>query len=173
MGIQTAGEQKYYEFIEERVKQLRTGMIVWGSLLAAAFIGMFSDALLAVILAVIGAALAIRNRKSLQALKGKLDAVEDKEEFFRQLTDSDLIGLRDGRLMIAKDYLLVMKKDVYIYPFSDMEKVGTKAQGKSGETLFFTDRQGVRHEILSCGKKDKEQGEFQRACRILGDRVRH
>ena len=33
MGIHTAGEQKYYGFIEERVKQLRTGMIVWGSLL--------------------------------------------------------------------------------------------------------------------------------------------
>ena len=171
MGIHTAGEQKYYGFIEERVKQLRTGMIVWGSLLAVAFIGMFSDARLAVILAVIGVALAIRNVRSLQALKGKLDVVGDKEEFFRQLTDTDLIEQKDVRLMVAKDYLLVMKKDVFIYPFSDMEKVETKVRGKSGKTLFFTDRQGTQHEILSCGKGDKEKEEFERACRILNERV--
>lgn len=146
-------------------------MIVWGSLLAVAFIGMFSDARLAVILAVIGVALAIRNVRSLQALKGKLDVVGDKEEFFRQLTDTDLIEQKDARLMVAKDYLLVMKKDVFIYPFSDMEKVETKVRGKSGKTLFFTDRQGTQHEILSCGKGDKEKEEFERACRILNERV--
>ena len=38
MAIQTAGEQKYYDFIEERAKSLRTGMIVWISLLAVALI---------------------------------------------------------------------------------------------------------------------------------------
>lgn len=32
MRIQTAGEQKYYDFIQERAKRLQTGMIVWGSL---------------------------------------------------------------------------------------------------------------------------------------------
>ena len=43
MNIQTAGEQKYYNYIEAQVKKLRTGMIVWGSLLAVALIGMFSE----------------------------------------------------------------------------------------------------------------------------------
>lgn len=171
MEIQTAGEQKYYDFIEERVKQLRTGMIVWGSLLAVAFIGMFSDARLAIVLAVIGVALAMLNLKSQQALKGKLDVIEDKEEFFRQLTDSDLIEQKDARLMIAKDYLLVMKKDVSIYLFSDMEKVESQVQGKSQKTLSFTDAQGMRHEILSCGKGEKEREMFDRACRILNERV--
>ena len=71
----------------------------------------------------------------------------------------------------CEDYLLVMKKDVFIYPFSDMEKVETKVRGKSGKTLFFTDRQGTQHEILSCGKGDKEKEEFERACRILNERV--
>ena len=104
-------------------------------------------------------------------MKGKLDVVGDKEEFFRQLTDTDLIEQKDARLMVAKDYLLVMKKDVFIYPFSDMEKVETKVRGKSGKTLFFTDRQGTQHEILSCGKGDKEKEEFERACRILNERV--
>ena len=95
MGIQTAGEQKYYDFIEERAKSLRTGMIVWGSLLAVAFIGMFSDARLGVILALAGLSLAVMNVKSQKALKSKLDIVDDKEEFFRQLTDPDLIEIKD------------------------------------------------------------------------------
>ena len=171
MGIHTAGEQKYYGFIEERVKQLRTGMIVWGSLLAVAFIGMFQDAMLAMLLAAAGVALAILNLKSQQALSGKLDVIEDKEEFFRQLTDPELMELKGARLIVMKDYVLSMKEDVFIYPFSDMEKVETKVRGKSGKTLFFTDRQGTQHEILSCGKGDKEKEEFERACRILNERV--
>ena len=28
MNIQTAGQQKYYDFIQERAKRLKTGMIV-------------------------------------------------------------------------------------------------------------------------------------------------
>ena len=30
--IQTAGQQRYYDFIEDRAKKVRTGMIVWSSL---------------------------------------------------------------------------------------------------------------------------------------------
>ena len=43
MAIQTAGEQKYYDFIEERARSLRTGMIIWISLLAAALIAIFNS----------------------------------------------------------------------------------------------------------------------------------
>ena len=43
MAIQTAGEQKYYDFIEERARSLRTGMIIWISLLAAALIAVFNS----------------------------------------------------------------------------------------------------------------------------------
>lgn len=171
MSIQTAGEQKYYDFIEERTKKLRTGMIVWGSLLAVAFIGMFSDARLSLILAAVGLALAILNLKSQQALKGKLDAIEDKEEFFRQLTDTDLIELKDERLIILKDYVLCMKEDVFIYSFSEMEKVEVGLQGRVGKTLFLTDRQGTRHEIMSCVKDDGKQKEFDRVYDVLSERV--
>lgn len=172
MSIQTAGEQKYYDFIEERVKKLRTGMIVWGSLLAVAFIGMFSDARLALILAVIGIALAILNLKSQQALKEKLDVIEDKEEFFRQLEDRELIEIKDAHLIILKDYVLVMKEDLFIYPFSEMEKAEEGISGKMRKTLFLTDRKGVRHEIMSCGKEDGKREEFDKVYGVISERVR-
>ncbi|MDE6937406.1 MAG: hypothetical protein K2P28_04410, partial [Lachnospiraceae bacterium] len=105
MNIQTAGQQKYYDFIEERAKKLRTGMIVWESLLAAALIGMFSDAGIAAVLALAGGALAMVNIKAQKALKGRLDVVEDQEEFFRQLTDADMAEFENYRLIITKDYV--------------------------------------------------------------------
>ena len=80
MRIQTAGEQKYYDFIQERAKRLQTGMIVWSSLLAVAFICLFSNIVITVILAVGGAFLAMTNIKARSELKGKLDQIEDKEE---------------------------------------------------------------------------------------------
>ncbi len=171
MDIQTAGQQKYYDFIEERVKKLRTGMIVWGSLLAVAFIGMFSDARIALILGLVGIALAVMNVKSWRALKGKLDIVDDKEEFFRQLTDPTLIEIAGYHLIVMKDYALVRREDVYIYPFSEMEKVEVGLQGKVGKVLFLTERQGKRHEIASCVKEDGMQEEFDRAYRALSERV--
>ena len=54
MAIQTAGEQKYYDFIEERAKSLRTGMIVWISLLAVAFIAAFNSPVIGAVLAAAG-----------------------------------------------------------------------------------------------------------------------
>lgn len=172
MSIQTAGEQKYYDFIEERAKRLRTGMIVWGSLLAVAFIGMFSDARLGVILALMGFALAVMNVKSQKALKSKLDVVDDKEEFFRQLTDPDLIEIKDCNLIIMKDYALVRREDISVYPFARMEKVEVGIQGKTGKVLFLTDRQGIRHEIASCMSQDRMQEAFDKAYRALSERVK-
>ncbi len=172
MNIQTAGEQKYYNYIEAQVKKLRTGMIVWGSLLAVALIGMFSDMRLALILAVVGVALAVLNLKSQQALKEKLDVVEDKEEFFRQLTDSESVELKEEQIIITKDYVLLGKDKVNIYLLSEMEKVEVGLQGKMGKALFLTDRQGKRHEILTCVKGDGKQEDFDRAYRTMNERVR-
>ena len=172
MNIQTAGEQKYYNYIEAQVKKLRTGMIVWGSLLAVALIGMFSDMRLALILAVVGVALAVLNLKSQQALKEKLDVVEDKEEFFRQLTDSESVELKEEQIIITKDYVLLGKDKVNIYLLSEMEKVEVGLQGKMGKALFLTDRQGKRHEILACVKGDGKQEDFDRAYRTMNERVR-
>ncbi len=172
MNIQTAGQQKYYDFIEERAKKLRTGMIIWGSLLAVAFIGMFSDIRIAVILALVGIALAVMNIKSQKALKEKLNVVRDKEEFFLQLTDPDTVEIPEYHLLITKDYTLVRKEDVYIYPLSEMEKIEVGLQKDVGKTLFLTDREGKRHEIISCMKNGGMQEEFDQAYRALNVRVR-
>ncbi len=171
MNIQTAGQQKYYDFIEERAKKLRTGMIVWGSLLAVAFIGMFSDAGIAAVLALAGVAYAMVNIKAQKALKGKLDAVEDREEFFRQLAGTELTELKNCRLIITKDYVLSGGGDISIYSLSEIEKVEADSRGKAGKCLFLTDKEGKRHEIISCADKDGMQKEFDLAYRVLDERV--
>ena len=137
MRIQTAGEQKYYDFIQERAKRLQTGMIVWGSLLALAFICLFSNIVIAAILAVAGAFLAMTNIKARSGLKGKLDQIEDKEEFFRQLTAPDVAEFPDCHVIIARDYILVFKEDIFIYAFADMEKVEVGIQGEVKKVLFL------------------------------------
>ena len=171
MNIQTAGQQKYYDFIEERAKKLRTGMIVWESLLAAAFIGMFSDAGIAAVLALAGGALAMVNIKAQKALKGRLDVVEDQEEFFRQLTDDDMAEFENYRLIITKDYVLSGAGDTAVYPLSRMEKVEVRLHGKAGKTLFLVDRQEKSHEIISCSDEAGMQKEFDLAFRLMSERV--
>ena len=61
MNIQTAGQQKYYDFIQERAKRLKTGMIVWMSLLCLALISLSNNVVIAVIMALIGITLAVTN----------------------------------------------------------------------------------------------------------------
>ena len=78
MAIQTAGEQKYYDFIEERAKSLRTGMIVWISLLAVALIATFNSPVIGAVLAAAGVVLAVLNVRSQRALRAKLSWIEDK-----------------------------------------------------------------------------------------------
>ncbi|MGF0032715.1 hypothetical protein ACQRBN_07070 [Bariatricus sp. SGI.154] len=171
MNIQTAGQQKYYDFIQERAKKLQTGMIVWASLLAVAFICLFSNIMLALILAVAGAFLAVTNMKSQKELKSKLDGIRDQEEFFHQLADPNLTEIPDYHLMIAKDYVLVEQSDVYVYQLEDMEKVEVGLQGNVKKTLFLTDKQGVRHEIVSCVKDDGMQKKFDQVYHELRARV--
>lgn len=171
MSIQTAGEQKYYDFIGDRAKRLRTGMIVWGSFFAVAFIGMFSDARLGAVLALVGIALAVSNIKSQQALRRKLDAIDDKEEFFRQLSDPNLIELLACNLIITKDYLLQKKEDISIYQISDIEKAELIPQGKTGKTLILTDKTGSHHEIASYTKKERTPEAFDKIYQILNERI--
>ncbi len=120
--IQTAGQQKYYDFISDRVKKVRTSMIVWASLLSLALISLFNNIIIALILALAAAALAIPNIRAQKELKEKLEKIPDKEEFFRQLADPDLLSAEDGRVLISKDYVLVYKKDISVYYIPDMEK---------------------------------------------------
>ncbi len=167
--IQTAGQQRYYDFIEDRAKKVRTGMIVWSSLLCLALISLFHNIVIAVIL--VGAALAVSNMKSQKELKGKLDAISDKEEFFRQLTSPDVQTAQDGHVLVAKDYVLTYKTDVHIYCILDMEKVEVGIQGNMKKYLFLTDSQGRRHEIMSCMRTAEDSAEFDKIYAALKGRL--
>lgn len=169
-NIQTAGQQKYYDFIEDRAKRIRTSMIVWISLLCVAFISLFNNVIIAVILAAVGIFLAVVNVKSQRELKGKLDIIPDKEEFFRQLVDPDAIEAEDGHILVTKDYVLLYKADVLIYRIADMEKVEVGMQGNARKFLFLTDKQGKRHEIMSSMKKSEDSKEFDKVYYALKEK---
>ena len=138
--IQTAGQQRYYDFISDRAKKVRTGMIVWASLLSLALISLFNNIVIAIILAVLGAALAASNVKSQKELKGKLDGVRDKEDFFNQLADTDTLSVQEGRILVTKDYVLTYRTDVFIYYIPDMEKVEVGLKGDEKKFLYLTER---------------------------------
>ena len=165
--IQTAGEQKYYDFISDRVKQARTGMIVWASLLSLALISLFNNIVIALILALAGASLAVVNVRSQQQLKEKLDHIADKEEFFCQLGAPDVLTAPDGHVLVTKDYVLTGKGDISIYYIPDMEKVEVGLKGHTKKSLFLTDRQGIRHEIMTCAQNTGASKEFDAVYQTL------
>lgn len=173
MVAQTAGEQKYSDFIQERTKSVRMGMIIWASLLAVAFIASFSNIKVGILLGIVGAALAVLNVKSQNALKSKLDGVEDKQEFYNQLAAPDVLELKEYQLLITKDYVLRNKGDVFIYKIADMAKVevGIQKEGRmSQKTLFLTDQKGVRYELASCGRDGDESAGFDQAYQLLNEK---
>lgn len=169
--IQTAGQQRYYDFISDRAKKVRTDMIVWASLLSLALISLFNNIVIAIILAFIGIVLAVFNVKSQQELKGKLDAISDKDEFFRQLASPDVLIAQDGHVLVAKDYILTYKTDISIHYIPDMEKVEASVQGNAKKSLFLIDSQGKRHEIMSCMKAAEDPTEFDKIYAALKERL--
>ncbi len=170
--IQTAGQQRYYDFISDRAKKVRTGMIVWASLLSLALISLFNNIVIAIILAVLGAALAASNVKSQKELKGKLDGVRDKEDFFNQLADTDTLSVQEGRILVTKDYVLTYRTDVLIYYIPDMEKVEVGLKGDEKKFLYLTEGSGKRHEIMSCVKRAEDSREFDAVYGALKARCR-
>lgn len=173
MEIQTAGQQKYYDFIEERAKSLRLGMIIWISLLAAALLAILAGGMLGYILAILGAALGVLNIRSQMALRSKLDRIPDKADFFRQLAEADTVEIPDYRLMITRDYVLQYRNEIWIYLLKEMDKVevGIRQQGDYRQkTLFLTDSKGRRNEIAVCGRREQERA-FDLAYHTLHGRV--
>lgn len=169
MAIQTAGEQKYYDFIEERARKLRTGMIVWISLLAAALIASFNSLLIGGLLALAGIFLGVLNIRNQKALKDKLAVVEDRADFFNQLIAPETVEIPSFRLLVTRDYVLVFRTDVYLYRFADMEKVEVGIGTAGEKALFLTDRRGVRCEIArTAGGPDAE---FDRAYEAVRERM--
>lgn len=170
MKVQTAGEQKYQDFIRERESRIRTGMIIWESMICIALICGFSDIRVTLILGVLGVGLAIVILKAQRDLRGKLDGIEDKEEFYRQLTAPDILEIAAPHLLAARDYVLVYRNDVYVYRLKDMEKLEVGIQGNS-KTLFLTDKNGSRHELISTRKGETSQEDFDLVYRRLKDRM--
>lgn len=169
--IQTAGQQRYYDFISDRAKKVRTGMIVWASLLCLALISLFNNIVIAIVLALVGIALAVSNMRSQKDLKGKLEVIPDKEEFFRQLASPDVLMAQEGHVLVAKDYVLTYKTDVFIYHIPDMEKIEVGLQGNAKKFLFLTDSQGKRHEIMCCMKTAEDSVEFDKIYAALKERL--
>ena len=172
MEIRTAGQQKYYDFIEERAKSLRLGMIIWISLLAAALLAILAGGVLGYVLAILGAALGVLNIRSQKALRSRLEGI-DKEEFFNQLTEKETVEITGYRLMITRDYVLLYRNEVFIYPLKEMAKVevGIRQQGSfKQKTLFLTDNAGKRNEIAVCNHAEQEK-DFDSAYHALHDKL--
>ena len=151
MAIETAGQQKYADLTAKRIKSLQTGMIIWISLFCLALICSFSNNLLAIIVGIV--------------------AVEDKNEFYRQIVAPDVLELKEEQLLVAKDYVIVVDADVWIYDLHHMEKVEVGKQGNVKKTLFLTEPNGKRHAILSTTKGDGRQEAFDQVYYRLHDRL--
>ena len=122
MAIETAGQQKYADLTAKRIKSLQTGMIIWISLFCLALICSFSNNLLAIIVGIVAVVYAVVNTKGRKAFNSKLDKIEDKNEFYRQIVAPDVLELKEEQLLVAKDYVIVVDADVWIYDLHHMEK---------------------------------------------------
>ena len=161
MAIKTAGQQKYADLTAKRIKSLQTGMIIWISLFC----------LLAIIVGIVAVVYAVVNTKGRKAFNSKLDKIEDKNEFYRQIVAPDVLELKEEQLLVAKDYVIVVDADVWIYDLHHMEKVEVGKQGNVKKTLFLTEPNGKRHAILSTTKGDGRQEAFDQVYYRLHDRL--
>ena len=79
MAIETAGEQRYYDFIADRIKKHRLMDISCLSIVFAGFIAFTSEAdaciFVGLVLIILGVAIAITNTTSKKELSKKLDIV--------------------------------------------------------------------------------------------------
>ena len=171
MAIETAGQQKYADLTAKRIKSLQTGMIVWISLLCLALICSFSNLMLAAILGCVGLVSAVLNTKARKEFNRKLDGIKNKNEFYRQLAAPDVLELKDEQVLIAKDYVVTVDADVWVYDLHHMEKVEVGKQGNVKKTLFLTEPNGKRHAILSTTKGDGRQREFDQVYYRLHERL--
>ena len=162
MKIQTAGQQKYYDFMKERATRLETGRIVWVSMLGVAFISALSNIMIGVVLGAIGIFLAVANHNSRKALMKCLDGVKDRE---------DLLEYPLVHVMISKDYVLTDQSVPEILRIEDMEKIEVGKQQDIKKVLFLTDPQGGRHEIVSCVKGDGLQETFDEIYETLRSKL--
>ena len=164
MAIETAGEQRYYDFIADRMKKHRVTDISSLSIVFAGFIAFSSEAeagiFVGLFLVVLACVLTAKNTGSKNALNKKLDIVEDKKKFFNQLVEKSTVEFKDLRLIITNDYVLRYSDDLYIYKLSDMKTVEIK-----NDKLYIVGYDKKKYEI-AVNEKGKENS-FDTACQLL------
>lgn len=165
MTVQTAGEQRYYDFIGERVRSLRTGMIVWISLLAVALIAGWNHLVIGTVLGIVGIILAVLNLRSQRELRRQLEIVGDKDSFFNQLIAPDTVEIVKFHLLITEDYILAVRPDVVLYRLCDMKKIEVGLGRDDEKALFLTDKEGIRHELIRT--REKQDADFEQAYQVL------
>lgn len=166
MAIETAGQQKYADLTAKRVKSLQTGMIVWISLLCLALISSFSNIVLAVIIGIIAVIYAVVNTKARKAFNSKLDHIRDKDEFYRELTAPDVLELKKEQVLIARDYVITVGKDVQIYDLKHIRKAELEQQGGK-KSLILIDDKGRKHTIVSGSKNKKIEEAYEFVCYLI------
>ena len=171
MAIETAGQQKYADLTAKRIKSLQTGMIVWISLLCLALICSFSNIILAAVIGAAGVIYAVVNTKERKAYNSKLDKIQDKDEFFRQLAAPDVLELKKEQILIAKDYIVTAGNDIHIYDLNHMDKVEVRKQSGAKKTIYLTEPNGKSHAILSTAKGDRRQKAFNQVYDRLHERL--
>lgn len=168
MAIQTAGEQRYYDFIEEKAKSLRTGMIVWISFLAAALIIVFNNIFVGAVLAAAGAVLGVRNMKGQKELESKLSGIQDRTGFFNQLIAPETADLPVCGLIVTREYVLSCRKDIFISPLSRIERMEIQTEGKKKVCILIV-RGGGSHEVAD--SEECKEEDFLRACEAVRSRL--
>ena len=109
----------------------------------------------------------IRTEKLQPACSKLLPAVDSSA--IAEITD--VLELKEEQLLVAKDYVIVVDADVWIYDLHHMEKVEVGKQGNVKKTLFLTEPNGKRHAILSTTKGDGRQEAFDQVYYRLHDRL--
>lgn len=164
MTIENAGEQRYYDFIADRMKKHRLIDISSLSIIFAGCIALTSKVeegiFIGLFLIVLGISLIIKNVGAKQHLNKKLDIVEDKKKFFKQLIDKETVEFKDLRLIITNDYVLKNSDDLYIFKLADMKTVEIK-----NNRLYIVGYDKERYEIAV--NEEGKENSFDTASQLL------
>ena len=173
MEFRTAGQQRFYDLIEEKAKHLRNVSIVWVSLLAAAGISALSGSthgiVVAVVLGLFGLGLAYTNLTSRKEISTALTKAGADEAFYNQLIAPDTEEFENMPLLVTHDYVVAADERVLIMKMEEIADV--KAQRGS---LFIVGKDNEAIEVLKASPKKKilwTEKELHRACSAISSRI--
>lgn len=174
MRIQTAGEQKYFDIVQERVKTIRTGMIIWVSLLAVALIAGSSNLIIGGCAGFVGLFLAYTNVKAQIEMKKKLSHISDQTAFYNQLISPEAIEIPAFHMVITNEYVVSAKDDVFIFRKEELQAVEVGVQTSvynPRKVLFVTGKDGQRHEVAAITKDSSLEHSFSQVYELLKKEV--